>query len=131
MTEKTPVERAEELRQVDRRYLVFYLRVFDGMSSKILGHLVDISENGLQVIGDSPVEINLNYRLRMRLPTLMKDRNEIVFSATSRWCKVDSNPDFYVSGFQMHDLPLQKTELIKNLIRDFGYMGFVDSYPTK
>jgi hypothetical protein len=131
MTGKTPAERTEELRQVDRRYLVFYLRVFDGMSSKILGHLVDLSENGLQVIGDSPVEINENYRLRMRLPTLMKDRDEIVFNATSRWCKTDSNPDFFISGFQMHDLPVQKTELIKNLIRDFGYMGFVDSYPKK
>jgi hypothetical protein len=121
MTEKTPVERAEELRKIDRKYLVFYLRIFDGMSNKILGYLVDISANGLQLIGDFPVEINENYRLRMRLPTMMKERHEILFNATSRWCKNDDNPDFYVSGFQMHDLKPQKTELIKNLIQDFGY----------
>ncbi len=36
----------QELRKVNRRYLVFYLRIYDGLSSKILGHLVDISEKG-------------------------------------------------------------------------------------
>jgi hypothetical protein len=110
-------------RQVDRRYLVFYLRIFDGMSSKILGHLVDISEQGLLLICDNPVPLNEDYRLRMRLPTQMKDRNEVIFTATSRWCKSDVNPDFFLAGFQMHDLEPSVRELIATLIRDFSYNG--------
>ncbi len=108
-------------RQVDRRYLVFYLRIFDGMSSKILGHLVDISDQGLLLICDTPVPPNEDYRLRMRLPAQMKDRNEIVFTATSRWCRSDVNPDFFLAGFQMHDLEPSVRELIAALIRDFSY----------
>jgi len=122
MTDPTPVREGKELRKIDRKYLVFYLRVFDGMSSKILGHLVDISEKGIMLISDSPLEINEDYRLRMRLPTHMKERNEILFNATSRWCKSDSNPDFYRAGFQMHDLNPLNSRLISNLIRDFGYV---------
>lgn len=121
MSDDTQGGRGKEMRQVDRRYLVFYLRVFDGMSSKIIGHLIDISERGIMLICDSPVEINENYRLRMRLPTQGKDRNEIVFNATSRWCKSDSNPDFYMAGFQMYDLDTKTSQLISNLIKDFGY----------
>ena len=33
-----------DLRQADRRCLVFYLRVFDGANPNIFGHLIDISE---------------------------------------------------------------------------------------
>lgn len=114
-------EEKEELRQDDRWYLVFYLRVFDGMSRKIFGHLVDISENGIMVISDSAVEANEDYRLRMSLPNQLNDRNEIVFSATSRWCKRDANPDFYLIGFQIHDIEPTTRDLIGHLIKDFSY----------
>jgi c-di-GMP-binding flagellar brake protein YcgR len=109
------------LRQADRWYLVYYLRVFDGMSRKILGHLVDISEQGIMLICDNPVEVNEDYRLRMLLPSQMKDRDEIIFSATSRWCKSDVNPDFYLVGFQIHDLAPAIREIIVSLIKDFSY----------
>ncbi|MFH0785342.1 MAG: PilZ domain-containing protein [Pseudomonadota bacterium] len=110
-----------ELREVNRRYLVFYLRIYDGMSSKILGHLVDISEKGMMVICDNPIPMNENYRLRMRLPTQMKEQSEIMFDATSRWCKSDVNPDFFLAGFQMHDLDQLNKELVDTLIKDFSY----------
>jgi hypothetical protein len=111
----------QELREISRRYLVFYLRIYDSMSNKILGHLVDISEKGLMLICDNPVPENENYRLRMRLPTTMKERNEILFDATSRWCKNDSNPDFFLAGFQMNELEKPNRDLILTLIKDFSY----------
>lgn len=111
----------QDLRQVNRKYLVFYLRVFDGMSSKILGHLVDISEKGIMLVGDNPIPVGEDYRLRMRLPTHMKDQSEIIFTATSRWCKSDANPDFFIAGFQIHELEPAARELIGSLIKDFSY----------
>lgn len=114
------IDTREEKRSVSRKYLVFYLRVFDGMSNKILGHLVDISDRGMMLVCDAPVQVNEDYRLRMRLPTALKDRQEVLFSATSRWCKLDANPDFHLVGFQMHDLELHTRQLIATLIREFG-----------
>ena len=116
-----PFDETMDKRKSSRKYLVFYLRVFDGMSSKILGHLVDISERGIMLICDAPIQVNEDYRLRMRLPTSLKDRQEVIFTATSRWCRVDSNPDFHLAGFQMHDLEDQTKRLIATLISDFGY----------
>jgi c-di-GMP-binding flagellar brake protein YcgR len=121
MTDSKANNDRKKLRQADRWYLVYYLRVFDGMSRNILGHLVDISEKGLMLICENPVEVHGDYRLRMRLPNQMKDRDEIIFSATSRWCKKDSNPDFYLVGFEMHDLAPKIREIIVSLITDFSY----------
>ena len=121
MTDGEQGDKRKERRQVERWYLVFYLRVFDGMSRKILGHLVDISENGIMLICDNSVEVNEDYRLRMRLPNQMKDRDEIIFSGTSRWCKSDANPDFYLVGFQIYDLDPTIRNFINNLIKDFSY----------
>jgi len=121
MTDSEVNNERKKLRQADRWYLVYYLRVFDGMSRNILGHLIDISEKGLMLICENQVEVHGDYRLRMRLPNQVKDRDEILFSATSRWCKKDANPDFYLVGFEMHDLAPKIREIIGTLISDFSY----------
>ncbi len=117
-------EEEKNKRQVERKYLVFYLRVFDGLSSKVLGHVVNISSKGIMLLSDNAIPENEEYRLRMRLPSEVSEGGEIVFSATSRWCKLDRNPDFYVAGFQIHDLSADEKNNILCLIDDFS---FIDS----
>lgn len=107
-------------RQADRWHLVYYLRVFGGLDREILGHLVDISPKGIMLICDNPVAVNTAFRLRMCLPNRMPDHNEIIFSAISRWCKSDADPNFYLAGFQLEDLEPTLSRLIATLIRDFG-----------
>ncbi len=121
MTDSEVNNERKKPRQADRWYLVYYLRVFDGVSRNILGHLIDISEKGFMLICENPVEVHGDYRLRMRLPSQMKDRDEILFSATSRWCKKDVNPGFYLVGFELHDLAPKIREIIGSLIKDFSH----------
>lgn len=123
MVEQEKTQRENDLRKVERRHLVFYLRVFDGMGSKVIGHIVDISAQGLMLISDSPVPVNEDYRLRMRLPSEIADRDEILLNATSRWCKPDVNPDFYITGFQIHGLTPEIEKYIVCLIKDFSFDG--------
>lgn len=110
----------KDKRQSDRWHLVYYLRVFDGMNRKILGHLVDISEKGIMLFCDNPIEVNKSYSLRMSLPNRMKDHDEIIFPAISRWCKSDTDPNFYLAGFQLEGLEPAFSSLIATLIRDFS-----------
>jgi len=109
-----------EQRRTTRRHLVFYSRVFDGMSSRVLGHLMDISSEGLMLLSDGPVEVNEEYRLRMRLPKKVSGSDEIVFGAVSRWCRQDENPDFYVIGFQIQDMNDETRRSVADLIEEFG-----------
>jgi len=109
-----------EKRVIERRHLVFYLRIFDGMGSRVLGHLVDISTRGAMLVCDAPIQLTQEFRLRMRLPTEIGSRSELVITATSRWCKPDTNPDFFLVGFQMESLGAEYEGYIKSLIADFS-----------
>ena len=116
-----PGGREREKRQVERKYLVFYLRVFDGLGSRVIGHLVNISSNGIMLLSDYPVPVNEEYKLRMRLPHELVDHGEIIFNALSRWCRKDTNPEFYVAGFQLHDISPRLKDNILCLIDEFSY----------
>ena len=57
-----------EQRHLLRRQLIYYLRVHDGTSSRVAGHVVDISPHGLKLITDHPVAVGERCRLRMSFP---------------------------------------------------------------
>ncbi|MCF6188723.1 MAG: PilZ domain-containing protein [Desulfobulbaceae bacterium] len=110
-------------RQVARRQLSVYLRIFDGMGSHVLGHLVDISDHGLMMLSDEPLAVNGEYRLRMRLPVKFSGRDEIVLVAVSRWCRQDRDPDFYVNGLQIEDIDEEARITLSRLVAEFGTDG--------
>lgn len=110
-----------ERRNIERISLVFYLRVFDGLSSRLLGHLLDISHEGIMLITESQVVSDQDFQLRMRLPTRSGDQKEIILPATTRWCRRDGNPGFFLAGFQMKHLGESTSQHISSLIKDFGY----------
>jgi hypothetical protein len=121
MIDDQPEGTVKDRRQVERNYLVFYLRVFDGPATKVMGHLVNISSNGIMLLSDFPIPINEDYTLRMRLPHELVDNAEIIFDATSCWCRNDTNPGFYVTGFQLHDVAPALKNVILCLIDEFSY----------
>lgn len=120
-----------EKRVIERRHLVFYLRIFDGMGSRVLGHLVDISARGVMLVCDAPIQINQDFRLRMRLPKDIGGRSELVITATSRWSKPDTNPDFFLVGFQMESLDDEYEGYIKSLIADFSIEDTLTTQESK
>lgn len=114
-------ERQLDKRGVARNYLVFYLRVFDGLTHKVLGYILDISRQGVMLVSDVPLEIEQEYQLRMKLPTQFKDRREIMFAATCKWCRRDTNPDFFLAGFRIDCLEPGVSRLLGSLIKEFGF----------
>lgn len=107
-------------RKVRRWHLVFYLRVFDGQNSTIVGHLVDISSRGLMLACDKPIEKGRILALRLKLPKEQAGRQEIQFEAVCRWCRLDSNPDFYIAGFKIAAPPADLSEQLRQLIDEFS-----------
>ena len=121
MTDRETSGGQGDMRRYERRHLVFYLRVFDGMSDRVIGHIADISSAGLMLISDKPVEVNENYRLRLKLPAELGEKEEILINATSRWCKPDLNPDFYITGFQLYDLSKELEAHLQKLVEEFSF----------
>ena len=111
-------------RENQRVYLTFYLRIFEG--DRFLGYMIDISNDGLMVMSDAPLEENKKYSLKMKLPSSadweggnIKDRC-IDFHAECRWSKHDAvDRDFYLNGFSFSDLSQSDEKIIEKLIQDF------------
>jgi len=111
----------ENKRRLKRRHLIYYLRVFDVSNGQLVGHLVDITKEGLMLISELPLENEKHYNFRMVLPAEILNKAELLFSATVIWCKKDVNPDFYATGFRLVTISDEDMVIIESLIHRYGF----------
>ena len=110
-----------ERRKLKRRHIVFYSRVFDRNSGVLLGHLMDITTEGLMLICDSPLETGKTYPIRMDLPEDTRDKPYLSFDATCLWNRPDVNPAFFNAGFKVLNMTHEDMDLIENMIDEYGF----------
>lgn len=114
-------EKFNELRKLKRRHLIYYLEVFDQATGKLMGHLVDLTVNGIMLIGKEPITPKQTFSLRMIMPEEYCHEREVCFTATSTHCAHDVNPDFYATGFTTPDLDEKNRRLFMVLINQVGF----------
>ncbi len=110
-----------EKRKLERRHLIYYLRVFDQAIDELFGHLVNISPKGIMLIREAPLETEKQFHLCMKLPVGIFGKEELSFKAESVWCKRDVNPAFFNVGFKILDLAWDDATVIKELIDRFSF----------
>ena len=123
MTKKKRSEKkttTTENRTVERRHLVFYLRVFDKDSGRILGHLTDISTAGLMLVSEREIEIDTVFTTRLILPKEVSGRTELQLKIRCVWCRPDPLPEFHIAGFQFVEIDLEQKKLIDALNTEFS-----------
>ena len=111
-----------EKRQRRRWELVFYLRIFDQSNGELLGHVIDISEDGLMLLSEVPIELNKDFDLTLELPASESGNNQkISFKARSLWQSQDTNPDLVDTGFQLINPEIDSIKALKNLINELQF----------
>ena len=110
-----------ENRKLLRRHLIYYLRVFDNLTGDLLGHLVDLTVEGLMLVSEEPIKTKKHYELRMVLPKEIHNQTTVTFEAESLWNKKDINPSFYVTGFRIKSLSPDVTSILDYVISMFGF----------
>jgi hypothetical protein len=111
-----------ERRKLKRRHLLYYLRVYNAQTGRLIGHLVDISSGGVMVMSQHRRRLGCAIQLRMILPgPANTTRQQVEFDAVTRWCKKDINPDFWDTGYETADLTKKQVAEIENLIEDYGF----------
>ena len=111
----------EGRRALKRRHLIYYLEVHDTDSDKFLGHLVDITTQGIKLVSKKPIETEKIFTLRMNLPDGYFDEQILTFKAKSLWSGNDVNPEFYDTGFMVPDLDPKVKETITDLVNQLGF----------
>jgi hypothetical protein len=115
-------------RRQERTKLIYHLRVFDARRRRLLGHMVDITPEGLLLIGETPLPTGRRYSLRMDLPRNLMSDMHLTFSAESKWSTKDQNGEFYNVGFRIVKITPEALAVVQKLARDF-YQEDVESDP--
>lgn len=116
-----PVISAAERRTIKRRHLIYYLRVWDTVKNRLLGHLADVSSEGFMLVGEEKIPAGHNFELEIRLPAAADQMQALRFKAMSRWSSNDINKLFFDSGFLFIDITPENLERIVQLIKDYGF----------
>ena len=103
----------------ERTHLIYRLRVFDEKTGKLLGHMTDITPEGMMLIGEKPVRPQKEFSLRMDLPAQRHGERHLTFSAESKWCRRDANEEFYSMGFRILSISREGLAVVRTLIHDF------------
>ncbi len=108
-------------RRLKRRHLLYYLRVTDTHTGRLIGHLVDITPDGVLIMSERRIRLGRTITLRMALPGQRGGGTGLEFEATSLWHRRDVNPDFWDIGFRTTALSRKQAAAIETLIEDYGF----------
>jgi hypothetical protein len=113
--------RPDDRRTIKRRHLIFYLRVWELDGNRLLGHVVDITPEGLMLISEQPIATGQEYALEVRLPDTDGNLESMRFRAICRWSDNDVNSDFYDSGFEFLEKRPEDIETLRTLVEEYGF----------
>jgi len=109
-------------RRIPRKYLMFNARVFDTVTGKLIGQLLDVTPGGLMLLSERAVAPDTAYTLRLELTGGNSDVSFIELEARSRWCRRDVDPAFYCAGFQITALSPEAAGVIRHIIEAYGFL---------
>ena len=117
-----PAMSPAEKRALERRHLLYYLRVWDTAEDKMIGHIADVSTDGLMLVGEQKIDLDKTFNLKVMLPNPSDDGEpeSIQFVAKSCWSSNDVNKLFYDTGFQFVDIPVETSEKLQDIIKEYA-----------
>ncbi len=110
-----------ERRKFERRSISYYLRVIDSGANQMLGHLGDITLQGLKMDSQKPLPLKKEYRLRINTTADVADKDFIEFSAHTRWCQPDPlQTGLYEIGFEIAKIAPHDSAIIQRIIDKYS-----------
>ena len=111
----------QERRKYPRKDLLLFANVYDSKSGKIIGTLLNITLEGAMVLSESRIDADNTMELHIKLPENFVQKNELVFTANSRWCGPDINPEFFDVGYQFANVTDEDSQIIQAIIEKYGF----------
>jgi hypothetical protein len=97
------------------------MRVLNDDTHEILGHMVEVSEIGLQLETTVPLPLQKDFYLRLELTPELADRPYIIFIARTKWCKMDDiEPNLYHVGFEIAEIMPDDRQIFLRVLAKYG-----------
>lgn len=78
--------------------------IVDCSRTLVVGHLVNIHEQGLMLMGPGLVQVDHLYQLELQLPQQINGRTRIAVGADCLWSRPTADVEQHWAGFQIIDL---------------------------
>ncbi|WP_339530666.1 PilZ domain-containing protein [Pseudomonas mucidolens] len=108
-------------RRIERHQLSCFLQVFNRLTDKPIGYLGNVSEDGLMLISELPMMVEVDFELCLKIPGSQADVQIIDLTAKCLWSHEDINPLHYDSGFRVVQAGPEYRQLIKALLYYFSF----------
>ena len=113
-----------ESRKQNRRKAKAYLNVFDRNSQQFIGHVVDMTIEGVKLSSVREFDVNSVFQFIVDLPFEVSNSTEIRFDAKCVWCGKGESAQEYQAGFELQDVSVEESGRINALLNN---SIFVDS----
>ncbi len=104
--------------KADKEYQKKHFDVVDLKTRQSIGHLVDLTPEGLRIISREHIERGQIFDLRIDLPEQIEQIDHIQATVKCAWCEQDVNPEFHNAGFEILSITPPYIELIDILIQE-------------
>lgn len=112
-------------RRQKRRHLLYYLEVHEQQTGKLLGHVADLTVDGLLLVGGQDLQDGQLLDIDIELPQTPGFEGESLKTACIvRWSGQDKNPSLHCVGLQFQNVGPREQANIELL---FKAMGFSDN----
>lgn len=108
-------------RRIERHQLSGFLKVFNRLTDKPIGYLGNVSEDGLMLISQLPMMVDVAFELRLKIPMADGEFQAIDLTAMCLWSHEDITPQHYDSGFRVVEAPEAYGQLISALCHYFSF----------
>ena len=112
-----------ESRTLKRRHPIYYLKVVDRNTERLVGRVADITTEGMRLVSEEPIASDSMLQLRIVLPEKGMKTRESDIDARGVWSGRDINPDLHSAGFQLANVSPQAEAAIEYLIHSASFQG--------
>jgi hypothetical protein len=93
-------------------------------TGELIGDLADVSSDGFMLESFKPIPLNAEFSFRIDLPPDISSKQSIVFTAQSRWSKLDSlDIRMYDVGFEIMEIDPGDTQVFQQIFDRYGSGG--------
>lgn len=111
-----------ESRHKDRKHFIYCLRAEaqDDQGHLFGGHLVDVTLDGMMLIGNADFSPDTHLALSIELPHNIMGEGKLDFCARVRWCDQEADPTLFALGVSLEDMSAQCRQTLQELMVRFN-----------
>jgi hypothetical protein len=93
------------------------IRIRNMMTDCDVGELVNLTDEGLMIVSDSPINNNAVYQFELTLPEKVDEQDALEIGVECLWCRQIDESNRFWSGYQIIDASAQALNIVRELLR--------------